>query len=508
MHHDAETNGGGVRPRGSGLNHSWRGILLVWLAVALPFSFLYVVSRRSVINEVRHHAMGVAIAAAVGLENLPLQEIWTEADMAKPAYHVIQHSLARLIENNQDIRYIYTMRRSPEPFSPPHALVYVVDGPARDYNGDGVIGVDEVSEKPGTPYDASRLPELVAAWDRPGADPDVTPDPPYPDLLSGYAPIRGPDGTTQAIVGVDITARTLAQKLRVIQLVIFTVWLLICVLATLIIHLYYQQRDAFSEIKRLNEELAARHELIRQTNLQLSALGIDPSPSNSSDAMPRMILDRYDLRAVQAGQAPSGVFDLDQDHVAFYFASISGPAATSAMVSRLVRIALSTLVQGAAGSARQTAVYADLHTPSAVLRLLGTLVAKELPPGDAVDFCYGVIDLARNECTLAVAGSNLTILRWQQSGRAEVVELPANPALRFDVQAEFAQATIPVLEADRILVADITTLEPAGRTAAQVGSTLLAAAMQVRSRPLLEQVTQLAAPFPLQVASMLAIEVC
>lgn len=484
----------------------WGGILLVWVAVALPFTFLYVISRRAVINEVRQHVMGVAIAAAAGLEEDLLEEIQGPADTNKPAFAHVQRHLARLIENNPDIRFIYTMRRSTEPFAPPHSYMYIVDAPARDFDGDGQIGPDETSEDPGAPYDASEMPAMVEAWDHPAADADVSPDPPYPDSISGYAPIRGPDGNTLAIVGADVTARTVSLKLRVIQVVIISVWLLICILIAMIIHLYYQQRAAFEEIKRLNEELAARHDLLRRTNVQLSALQEAKLESDPAATAPRMVFDRYYLRAAQAGREPSAVFDIDQDHVAFYLASIPGAPAGAIMVSSLVRIALSTLAEGAS-AAGETTVYVDLHNPAAVLHLLGTLVAKELPAEESVSLAYGVLDLSRNECAIAAAGESLVVLRWQTAGRAEVLEVPSGPPLSVEANGRYQTIPFNVAEEDRIVFADTSTLEPAGRAPRQVGSTLLAAAMQVRTRPLLEQVTQLAAPFPGRVASLLAIEV-
>ena len=481
-------------------------MLLVWLAIALPFVFLYLVSRRSVINEVRQHAMGVAIAAAAGLEHELLGQVHGPEDTALPAYRAIQKQLDRMVANNPDIHFLYTMRRSPEPFAPPHALEYVVDQAAMDRDGDGQIGRDEISELPGTPYDASAFPAMVAGWDRPDADLEVTPDPPYPDLISGYAPVRDAAGRTVALVGADVTAHTVVQKLRVIQLVVACIWLLVCVLVTLVIHLYHRQRAAFDEIKRLNDELAARHDFLRRATQQLTAPGAQPPPDAAELARPRLLFDRYYLRIAQAGAAPAGVFDLDQDHAAFYLASLSGSAARVALVDNLVRIALATLAERTPVEASAT-VRADLQDPAAVLALLSRLVSKELPPEETVSLAYGVLDLARNECALAFAGAPFAVLRWQKNGRAEVVQTTGGPAICAGVIAgDYPVGLIRTAEGDRIVVVDATAGAPTGRTPEQVGSALLAVAMEVRARPLLDQVTALAGPGAPAPASLLGLE--
>lgn len=477
----------------------WIGIALVWLAVALPFLFLYTVSHRTVINEVRHHVKGVAIASAAGVDASMLPLINDVADMGGAAFGQVQAHIAHLIADNSDLRFIYIMRRSTDPFAPPHQYVYIVDAPARDANNDDVIGPDEVSMPPGTPYDASDLPAMIEAWDRPSADTDVSPDPPYPDVLSGYAPIRDAEGKTIAIIGVDVTARTVAMKMRIITLVILVVWLLISLLITLIIHLYYQQRGAFEKIKELSEELGARHDLLRRTNLQLFALKNRNPDAVLPPAQPRMLFNTYYLRAAQVGREPGAVFDVDRDHVGFYLASVSGAHDSESLVGNLVRIALATLAQSAAPAAGTSSVYVDMCNPAAVLRLLGVLVAKELPEDESVSLAYGVLDLNRNVCEVAVAGHALSVLHWPSEGRAEVLNIPSAPPLRQGVDAMCETSAFSVRAADRILFIDVAMLDaiaPPQETA-----------QRLRGCSLLDQIAQLAQAREGRIPSALGVEV-
>ncbi len=139
----------------------------------------------------------------------------------------------------------------------------MVDQPEEDTNANGVIDEDEISELPGTPFDATRFPAMIRAWARPDADMDVTPDPPYGHSISGYAPIRGKEGHTTAIVGVDIMNHVLQDKMsRSIRLVaIYALAMGIMFAATMYAH--YRSRTVMARIASINAELA-------QANLKMA----------------------------------------------------------------------------------------------------------------------------------------------------------------------------------------------------------------------------------------------
>lgn len=242
---------------------------LIWLVISAIFVALYGVARHSLVNEIRCHAMGVAIASAAGINTGDLAQIRSADDMCKDSYRRVQEFLGQVSRFNPDVRYIYTMRRvsGPDDGSSGHSYrfettllskswyEFIVDGPARDHNGNGRIDPEERCELPGSRYDASAFSELMAAWDRPAADFDIAPDPPYPDLMSGYAPVRGKDGRTTAIVGVDITAGTITKKILAVRIALFTGALVCIVLLSLLIHLYFRKIRLLEERDRLVAEL-------------------------------------------------------------------------------------------------------------------------------------------------------------------------------------------------------------------------------------------------------------
>lgn len=242
---------------------------LIWLTVSAIFAVLYNVTRHSLINEIRCHAMGVAIATAAGINADDLEQIRSPDDTAKESYRRIQEFIGQVARFNPDVRYIYTMRRvrGPTDDSSGHSYhfettllgkcwyEFIVDEPAKDNNGNGRIDPGEQCELPGKRYDASAFPELVAAWNRPAADFDIAPDPPYPDLMSGYAPVRGTDGRTVAIVGVDITAGTIAKKIFAVRIALVSGALLCVVLLSLLLHLYFHKVQLLAERDKLVAEI-------------------------------------------------------------------------------------------------------------------------------------------------------------------------------------------------------------------------------------------------------------
>ena len=240
-------------------------LLSIWLTAVLLFVGLYFTVKRSLINEIRFQAMGVAIATAAGIDPNDIEAIHSPEDISTTSYQRVQKLLSSIARFNLDIRYMYIMRRQSGHKSRPSDYEFVVDQPEVDKNKDGIINDSERSELPGKHYDATMFPELVKAWDEPAADRNIAPDPPYPDLLSGYAPIRNKSGQTIGIVGVDITASTIHRKLLSIKLTILLVGTILCGLLAITIHFYYKQREALNYSKFLSEKLARQNEELTAT---------------------------------------------------------------------------------------------------------------------------------------------------------------------------------------------------------------------------------------------------
>lgn len=217
------------------------------LVTAALFGYLYRVARETVLNEIRSQALAVAMAVAAGVEPEEVEAIQTPADQANPPFQKIQRLISQIALYNRDIHYIYLMRRDPAPGAKPSDLLYVVDQITGDDNLNGTIDEEERTIPVGQPYDASQIPAMVRGWDKPAADDEPTHDPPYPDSISGYAPIRNAQGETIAIVGADISTQTIGAKMLLVRIVNGVGFLVVSGLLMLAICLYLSQRELAQE---------------------------------------------------------------------------------------------------------------------------------------------------------------------------------------------------------------------------------------------------------------------
>ncbi|HPG00147.1 MAG TPA: PP2C family protein-serine/threonine phosphatase [Kiritimatiellia bacterium] len=440
----------------------WTGIILVSLVILILFVFLYANARRSVINEIRHQAMGVAVAVAAAIPAEEIDPIRVPSDENLPEYQRIQKFLSRVEVSNPDIRYVYTMRQSLADGAKPSDYEFVVDAAPRDINGNGMLDRAERSEPVGRAYDAADLPEMVAAWYNPSADPSVSPDPPYPDLLSGYAPIKNALGQTVAIVGVDITAATVRVKLFALRGVIILVWFVLTLLVMLVVQLYYQQQEALDRNRALSSELASRNEMLHAANIQLShnneqfkqelklaqsvQLGFLPKKFPRQD---KILFDKYYLTCEMLGGDLFDVFTLDDDHVGMYVADVAGHGASAALVSGLLKMAVNSVREY--HSVSTSFLQASLLQPEMVLAQLNDMLIKEIPDYEFITMVYAVLTLPTYRFTVASAG-HLSPLQFQsRTGEVLNWNLPTGPALGLMAGSIYPVIERPVMGGDKIL---------------------------------------------------------
>jgi serine phosphatase RsbU (regulator of sigma subunit) len=440
----------------------WTGLVLIWLAIGLLFYFLYRTARQAILSEIRSHATSVAIAVAAGINPEHIDFIHGPEDTEKEEFLQIQQHLSRASATSPDIRYLYVMRRSQADGAGPADYQYVVDRPETDDNGNGVIDEDERSEEPGTPYDASDLPRLVEAWDHPTADDDVTPDPPYPDLISGYSPIRNSRGQTVAIVGADITAGTIGKKYLAVRAVNLAGGLITCLLITLVVQLYYQQREALDRNRRLSDELTSRNEMLRAANIELTRhneqfheelklaqtvqLGFLPKSFPRQD---RIVFDKFYLTCDVLGGDLFDVFSVEPDHVAIYMADVAGHGVSAALISGLLKMAVSSVRERSAIATGH--LHADLLQPEKVLNSLNEMLVKEIPEYEFITLIYSVFDLATDTLIMSSAGHPAPVLFEARSGRADLCTVETGTALGLAADQSYRITRRRVQEGDKIL---------------------------------------------------------
>lgn len=441
----------------------WTGLVLTWLTILVLFALLYHSARRSVVNEIRHQAMGVAVAAAAAVSAEDIAQIEGPADAQKDAYKRIQNYFTHVIEENPDVRYMYSMRRSARDSAAESDFEYVVDAAPRDENRNGAIDRDEVCEPPGKSYNARGLPEMVKAWRSPGADPRPFPDPPYPDLLSGYAPVRNALGQTVAIIGADITAATVRTKLFALRGVMFLVWLVLSLLIMLVVQLYYQQNEALKSNTALSEELSLRNAMLRAANVELLkhndefqrelqlAQSVQPGlPGERPPRPERIAFDKFFMTAEMTGDDLFDIFMIDDDHAAFYMASVAARGAGAALISGVLKMAAAS---GTAEHARMTGhLRAQLTHPEMVLATLNDLLARELPEHETVAMIYAVFDPGRYSLSVAGAGHLTPVIFEQYGGKAARRDILAGPLLGERPGTEYPVLRIDMAAGDKIVL--------------------------------------------------------
>lgn len=439
-------------------------MVAAWIVVGVLMGALYFTARCSVMNEIGAHAMGTAIAVAAALSPEDLEAIRNPADVGSAAFTRVQKLLGRVYQQNPDVRYLYTMRRAAGA-DRPGALEFIVDGPASDRNGNGQLDRSELSESPGTPYDASSLPAMQDAWQRPSADSEITPDPPYPDLLSGYAPVQDADGRTVAIVGADITATTIARKLRAVRLVIGAVFFLFGLLLTVIILLYQRQREALEHIRQLSRALGERNELLRKANDELLRLNqryeeeLKLAQNVQMGFLPktlprhqRMAFDRCFVTCAMLGGDLYDVFNLDADRVAMYVADVSGHGAGAALISSLLKMAVDSMKREVRSGSPANDILPDLGRPETVVRQLNDWLMDELPEDKFVTLLYAVFDLQANSCQICSAGHPGPVCACAATGNVDFWSVPGGPALGLCRNQTYSAVTLPVQSGDKILL--------------------------------------------------------
>lgn len=390
-------------------------LFLVILCTALLVLALYRVAADSVYREIRHHARGVAVAMAAAIDPDDLLAISSPEDQFRPEFERVSRYLARIQKNNPDVRYAYTMRKDPAPEAAPGSYLYVVDAPAWDLNRDGQISEDEQSELPGTPYDASDLPEMIAAWERPGADREVSPDPPYPDLLSGYAPVKNASGQTVAILGVDILAQTVRNKLFYLRATALGVFAFLALLEILAALLYRQRELALQRIQILSENLKKNNQFLEAANEELQRNNqrfkqeLELARHVQQGFLPKdfpfsnqLKFGQLSLFCEMLGGDLYDAFPLNDTHIGFYMADVSGHGVSAALISGLLKMGMETLRPRVNG--KRTEPSADIFQPRKLIETLNQRIRGSIPPDEFITFCYCVYDTKERLLKVSSAG--------------------------------------------------------------------------------------------------------
>ncbi len=170
------------------------GVLLV--ATVLSVTRVWQAARDTIDHEVRSNLSRLATSVAATVDAPAHAGLTDPGQHAGPDYEELNAPLRRVLEQTDRVRFVYTLREHEG------RVVFVLDGtPEGDADGDGVEDHSSLMEVYATPD-----PAAIEAL-RTGRV--VTTEEPYTDawgtFLSAFAPVRLPDGTVDAVVGLDVS---------------------------------------------------------------------------------------------------------------------------------------------------------------------------------------------------------------------------------------------------------------------------------------------------------------
>ena len=159
--------------------------------------YFYFIAVRSLMETIQSRLEHTAALMAQTLDAAELGSIRDASDRTSPIYERTLGLLRSLGRTNPDIAFVYVMRHS-------GGRVYFV------------LDSDESERQalPGREY-MERIPSLMLGFQRPSADDRVYEDE-WGSFMSGYAPLR--NGNGEYLVGLDMRAEELQQKLEAVRI--------------------------------------------------------------------------------------------------------------------------------------------------------------------------------------------------------------------------------------------------------------------------------------------------
>ena len=207
-------------------------LILILVTSGLTFLFTYKETKQSLKEILQEELKTSAYMAAMQVDG-DLHETLKEGDETTPEFMSIYDKLNEIRKANEDIEYIYTMRKTPD------GVVFVVD--ADYYNEDDPGGAIEEEYDP--------TDRLLEGFDHVSVEDEFFTDQ-WGTLFSGYAPIYDSYGNKVGVLGIDMTYATVLKKQDFIGNTIYLIMGVSLLIAGTIIAIF--SMTIIRDIKKLN----------------------------------------------------------------------------------------------------------------------------------------------------------------------------------------------------------------------------------------------------------------
>jgi len=182
---------------------------IAFLASGATGSYFYWQAKSAMLNSIKQELQSAAVIGARFVKGEEIQKIQEPEHKATPAYQRLQALMGDMAQSTPEFLYAYIMRmHSGE-------VEFVVDSPPSDDDGDGQISEDEMPAPIGQIY-PNPPRDLLQGFVMPSVD-----SKPWKDkwgwTMSGYAPITTKTGQQVGLLGIDMSANRIRDKLADIR---------------------------------------------------------------------------------------------------------------------------------------------------------------------------------------------------------------------------------------------------------------------------------------------------
>ena len=181
-------------------------VIIVLFVVTLG-AFFYIRAEAIMADQLRQRLQSTASVAASQFDPADIERVRGIEDRGSPAHLRLVDQLRRVRAMTPGTRFAYLVRATKDPF----VVAFVADADeflpleALDADRNGVVDDEEAPAVPGEEYAIDGMDEFRQGFVEPSVDSRITYDR-WGALISGYAPVVGPDGTTVAVLGLDMNA--------------------------------------------------------------------------------------------------------------------------------------------------------------------------------------------------------------------------------------------------------------------------------------------------------------
>lgn len=200
------------------------GLVLVFLLGGVGVVF-YEFAYHSEFKALRQRIRSTVDFLSRNIEVTAYEDVIRDPTIDKPGYKVLKARFKAILASDPAATSVYILAMA-DPGGAPASLITVVDA-SSEYK----------PELPGALYDASELPVMQRGLLETAVEERMYEDQ-WGYSLSGYAPIRAPDGTPLALVGFDVKAtyvREISYRVLTVVAIIVGVALMVLILFAMIL---------------------------------------------------------------------------------------------------------------------------------------------------------------------------------------------------------------------------------------------------------------------------------